>query len=115
MDPRLPLLWSSIVTSELLLAGVAVWLGPQGPPDPYLWLGLIVVAAGSASLSIGWGRWFATDTPPLQRWLVRWATAEGIGVLGLVCALLGSPRIAAMGLFAASIGLTVAQYPREGA
>lgn len=111
------ILWLALLVSVGLYAVVVVVLRMQGtepppPADPMLGLVLPVTALGPAAASIGMGRVIKLgDGNPLTTWILRWALAESVSILGLVILFLGLGDTVGAGLLGAGGLLILVQPP----
>lgn len=111
-DP-LPIVWMSIATSIAVFAVIAVTMPPlEGvSPDLALPMGLAGLAPAAGSLLVG--RAVLREIPAHTRWILRWALAEAVAIMGLMVDLTGGPTAFSAALMGLGMLLLLVQYPRE--
>jgi hypothetical protein len=111
---KLWVIWGSMFGSLGTFAAVVAMVEvPADPRSGAAMTGLGLVALSLAGVSLAWGRLFLQEQQALQRWIVRWALADGVGALGVAAHFMGGPMSAAMGLIGLAFVLVAVQFPRE--
>lgn len=114
MDPRsLWAVWGGILTSQMVFAALTRALPPAAPTDPQMAAILGMVGLGPAALTLSWGRLVAQGQPPQARWIVRWALAEAISLLGLVSWMTAGLLLPAAAMMGVGALLVLVQFPRD--
>lgn len=116
MNP-LPLIWLAMASSQLLFAGVSwvLWPGPDPSAATTVWVLAAMAAPLSLASVIGPGLLLRGDDPGAQRsrYIMRWAFAEAVTLMGFVATYQGGPQWLCGALAAWSLVLLLLAYPTD--
>jgi hypothetical protein len=105
------ILWGAFLVSLTIYAGLGVALGGAGPIDAAM---LLVMYGCALTTAVAWALipMIMKNVPAMQRFLIRCAIAEAIGVFSFMLAFLGASLVGWVPLFAVSVLLMLASNPR---
>ncbi|MCA9490108.1 MAG: hypothetical protein KC621_09295 [Myxococcales bacterium] len=111
MKQTLPIVWMSNATSIAVFAVVAMVMAPieDASPDLAIPIGLAGFLPAAGSLLVG--RAVLRELPEQTRWILRWALAEAVAIMGLMVDLMGGPGWFAAALMGLGMLLVLVQYP----
>ncbi|MCB9685279.1 MAG: hypothetical protein H6735_09595 [Alphaproteobacteria bacterium] len=113
MKQPLPIVWMSIATSVAVFAVVAVVMPPMEGVQPGMAIPIGLAGLLPAAGSLLVGRAVLLELPTQTRWIMRWALAEAVAIMGLMVDLTGGPIWFAAALMGLGMLLVLVQYPRE--
>ena len=106
------ILWGAFLVTLPIYAGIGVVLGGSGELDPTT---VLILYGCSLMQATVWAiiPMVLKKVPPLQRFLVRCAVAESVGIIAFLLASLGATLIGWLPLFVVAVLLMLASYPKN--